>query len=127
MPEKDSRTSFVGGSDLVVFKDSDNKDAAWKFVEYLSEAATQQKWYTTVSALPSVQTAWDEGELSTDEQLALFGEQLKDAKSPPPVPKWEQVAAEAVNTELEKAAIGDSSPEQAAKAMQQKAESIGTG
>ena len=127
MPEKDSRTSFVGGSDLVVFKDSDNKDAAWKFVEYLSEATTQQKWYTTVSALPSVQTAWDEGELSTDEQLALFGEQLKDAKSPPPVPKWEQVAAEAVNTELEKAAIGDSSPEQAAKAMQQKAESIGTG
>ena len=127
MPEKDSRTSFVGGSDLVVFKDSDNKDAAWKFVEYLSEPATQQKWYTTVSALPSVQSAWDQGELSTDEQLALFGEQLKDAKSPPPVPKWEQVAAEAVNTELEKAAIGDSSPEQAAKAMQQKAESIGTG
>lgn len=127
MPEKDSRTSFVGGSDLVVFKDSDNKDAAWKFVEFLSEAATQQKWYTTVSALPSVQSAWDEGELSTDEQLALFGEQLKDAKSPPPVPKWEQVAAEAVNTELEKAAIGGSSPEQAAQAMQQKAESIGTG
>ena len=127
MPEQDSRTSFVGGSDLVVFKDSDNKDAAWKFVEYLSEPATQQKWYSTVSALPSVQSAWDQGELSTDEQLALFGEQLKDAKSPPPVPKWEQVAAEAVNTELEKAAIGDSSPEQAAKAMQQKAESIGTG
>ena len=127
MPEKDSRTSFVGGSDLVVFKDSDNKDAAWKFVEFLSEPATQQKWYTTVSALPSVQSAWDEGELSTDEQLSLFGEQLKDAKSPPPVPKWEQVAAEAVNTELEKAAIGGSSPEQAAKAMQQKAESIGTG
>lgn len=127
MPEKDSRTSFVGGSDLVVFKDSDNKDAAWKFVEFLSEAATQQKWYTTVSALPSVQSAWDGGELSSDEQLALFGEQLKDAKSPPPVPKWEQVAAEAVNTELEKAAIGGSSPEQAAQAMQQKAESIGTG
>lgn len=127
MPEKDSRTSFVGGSDLVVFKDSDNKDAAWKFVEFLSEAATQQKWYTTVSALPSVQSAWEGGELSSDEQLALFGEQLKDAKSPPPLPKWEQVAAEAVNAELEKATTGGSSPEQAAQAMQQKAESIGTG
>ena len=43
------------------------------------------------------------------------------------MPQWEQVAAEAVNTELEKAAIGGSSPEQAAQAMQQKAESIGTG
>ena len=49
MPEKDTKTSFVGGSDLVVFKDSDNKDAAWKFVEFLSDPATQQKWYTTVS------------------------------------------------------------------------------
>ena len=82
---------------------------------------------TTVSALPSVESAWEGGELSTDEQLALFGEQLKDAKSPPPIPKWEQVAAEAVNAEVEKATTGGSSAEQAAQAMQQKAESIGTG
>jgi multiple sugar transport system substrate-binding protein len=127
MPEKDTKTSFVGGSDLVVFKDSDNKEAAWKFVQFLTDAKTQQKWYETVAALPSVESAWDGGELSTDDKLALFGEQLKDAKSPPPVPKWEQVAAEAVNAELEKATVGDSSAEQAAEAMQQKAQSIGTG
>jgi multiple sugar transport system substrate-binding protein len=127
MPEKETKTSFVGGSDLVVFKDSDNKDAAWKFVEYLSDPAVQQKWYETVSALPSVESAWESGELSTDEQLALFGEQLGDAKSPPPLAKWEQVAVEAVNAEVEKATTGGSTPEQAAQAMQQKAESIGTG
>jgi multiple sugar transport system substrate-binding protein len=127
MPEEDSRTSFVGGSDLVVFKDADNKDAAWEFVRYLLDAKVQQKWYETVSALPSVETAWEQGELSTDRQLALFGEQLGDAKSPPPIPKWEQVAAEAINTEMEKVMTGGSTPEQGAKAMQQKAEAIGTG
>jgi multiple sugar transport system substrate-binding protein len=127
MPEQDSKTSFVGGSDLVVFKDSDNKEAAWKFVQYLVDAETQRKWYETVAALPSVESAWEGGELSSDEKLALFGEQLKDAKSPPPIPKWEQVAAEAVNAELEKATVGGSSAEEAAEAMQQKAESIGTG
>ena len=31
-------TSFVGGSDLVVFKNAENRDAAWKFVEYLLQA-----------------------------------------------------------------------------------------
>ena len=41
------------------------------------------------------------------------------------IPHWEQVAADAVNTELEKATIGDSSAEDAAKAMQEKASSIG--
>jgi multiple sugar transport system substrate-binding protein len=74
-----------------------------------------------------VEAAWEQGELSTDERLAIFGEQLRDAKSPPPIPKWEQVAAEVVNTELEKVATGGSSPEEGAQAMQQKAESIGTG
>jgi len=127
MPKKETGTSFVGGSDLVVFEGSENKDAAWAFVRYLLEPDVQQKWYTTVSALPSVESAWEQGELSTDERLALFGEQLKDAKSPPPIPKWEQVAAEVVNTELEKVAAGESSPEEGAEAMQQKAESIGTG
>jgi multiple sugar transport system substrate-binding protein len=117
----------VGGSDLVVFQDSDNKDTAWAFVRYLLDPKVQQKWYTTVSALPSVESAWEQGELSTDERLSLFGEQLKDAKAPPPIPKWEQVAAEAVNAELEKVTTGGSTPQQGAEAMQQKAESIGTG
>jgi multiple sugar transport system substrate-binding protein len=127
MPTKETATSFVGGSDLVVFEGSENKDAAWAFVRYLLEPEVQQKWYAEVSALPSVEAAWEQGELSTDEKLALFGEQLRDAKSPPPIPKWEQVAAEVVNTELEKVATGGSTPEQGAQAMQQKAESIGTG
>jgi multiple sugar transport system substrate-binding protein len=127
MPKEKSRTSFVGGSDLVVFKDSDNKDAAWKFVRYVLDPKVQQKWYETVSALPSVESAWNQGELATDKRLSLFGEQLKDAKSPPPIPKWEQIAAEAVNTEMEKVMTGGSTPEQGADAMQQKAEAIGTG
>ena len=126
MPKKETATSFIGGSDLVVFKNGDNKDAAWKFVEYLSTPAVQQKWYTTVSALPSVASAWDSGALSTDEQLALFGEQLEDAKTPPTIPRWEQVAVDAINTEMEKAMIGDASADEAATAMQEKASSIGT-
>jgi multiple sugar transport system substrate-binding protein len=125
MPEKDTATSFVGGSDLVVFKDSDNKEAAWEFVRYLLQPEVQQKWYATVSALPSVESAWDKAPLSTDKHLMLFGEQLQDAKSPPPHPKWEQVAVEAVNTELEKAVTGNSSVDEAAKAMQEKATAVG--
>jgi multiple sugar transport system substrate-binding protein len=126
MPKKETGTSFVGGSDLVVFNGSDNKEAAWAFVKYLLQPEVQRKWYETVSALPSVESAWDQGALSSDARLQLFGEQLKDAKSPPPIPKWEQIAAEVVNAELEKATTGGSSAEQAAKEMQQKASAIGT-
>ena len=54
VPAKVSSTSFVGGSNLVVYKDSKNKDLAWKFVEYLSDPATQVAWYTDVTDLPAV-------------------------------------------------------------------------
>ena len=60
IPKKDSATSFVGGSNMVVFKDSKNKDAAWAFLQYLSDPATQAKWYTEATDLPAVQAAWDE-------------------------------------------------------------------
>ena len=126
MPKKKTGTSFVGGSDLVVFNGSDNKEAAWAFVKYLLRPDVQRKWYATVSDLPAVQSAWEQGKLATDPHLQLFGEQLKDAKSPPPISKWEQIASEVVNAELEKATVGGESAEQAAKNMQQKASSIGT-
>ncbi|MFC5832708.1 sugar ABC transporter substrate-binding protein [Nonomuraea insulae] len=121
-----SATSFVGGADMAVFKKAKNRDAAWTFIKWLSEPKVQAKWYTTVKALPAVQSAWREPELSADKQLAVFGEQLKDAKTPPPFPTWEQVAR-VLEAELEKLARGRSTPEQTAKAIQSQAATIGTG
>jgi multiple sugar transport system substrate-binding protein len=126
MPKEQAGTSFVGGSDLAVFKGSKNRDSAWKFVQYLSQPQVQVKWYQTASDLPSVQSAWDDSSLSGDKFLSKFGEQLKDAKSPPAIPTWEQVAA-VIDGEVEKATIGNTSAADAVKAMQQQATSIGTG
>jgi multiple sugar transport system substrate-binding protein len=126
MPREQAGTSFVGGSDLSVFKDSKNRDSAWKFVQYLSKPEVQVKWYQTVADLPAVQAGWTDPSLSGDPFLSKFGEQLKDAKSPPAVPTWEQVAA-VIDGEVEKATVGDTPPADAVKAMQEQAVSIGTG
>jgi len=119
-------TSFIGGSNLAVFKGTKNRDAAWKFVSYLMKPDVQVKWYQTVSDLPSVQAAWNNEALAGDPQLKQFGDQLDKAKAPPSIPTWEQIAA-GVDTELEKIAKGTESPADAAKAMQAQATSIGTG
>jgi multiple sugar transport system substrate-binding protein len=126
MPNKKSATSFIGGSNLSVFKDAKNRDAAWKFVQWLSTPETQVKWYDTVKSLPSVQKAWDDPSLSGDEFLKVFGEQLKAAKAPPAITTWEQVAA-AMDAEVERVAKSGADPAAATKAMQTKATSIGTG
>lgn len=125
-PTNESATSFVGGGNLAVFDQSDNKDAAWAFVEYLSRPEVQVKWYETISDLPAVQAAWDDPALAEDEMLATFGEQLDDAKSPPAIPTWEEVAT-AIDTQIEAVTQGSTSPEDGCAAMQQGADSIGTG
>jgi multiple sugar transport system substrate-binding protein len=125
-PTEEAGTSFVGGSNLAVMADSDNKEAAWAFVEYLSRPDVQAAWYEEVSALPAVQAAWDEEALSGDERLSEFGNQLEDAKAPPSIASWEQVAAE-IDTVIEQVTVGDMAPEEGCTAMQEAATGIGTG
>jgi len=125
-PEQESGTSFVGGGNMAVFADSDNKPAAWAFVEYLTRPEVQVKWYDTVKDLPSVEAAWDDPALTEDPLVAAFGDQLSDAKAPPAIPNWEQVAAE-IDSIIEQVTVGDMSPEDGCAAMQEQATSIGTG
>jgi multiple sugar transport system substrate-binding protein len=124
MPKKVTATSFVGGSDFVVYKTSKNRDTAWKFVQFLSQPDVQAKWYGVTGDLPAVQAAWKTGDLASDPKLTLFGQQLKDAKAPPAIPHWEEIAS-AIDDELAKVASGTEDPAAALKAMQEKATSIG--
>lgn len=126
MPGRSAATSFVGGSDLSVFKDAKNRDGAWKFVSYLSRPDVQIKWYQTAADLPAVTKGWDDQALKSDPLLSAFGEQLKDAKAPPAISTWEQVAA-GFDAEIEKLAKTPATAEDTAKAIEQKATSIGTG
>lgn len=125
-PTEAAGTSFVGGSNLGVLAQSDNKDAAWAFVEYLSQPDVQITWYETVSDLPSVKSAWDDEALAGDELLSAFGDQLSDAKAPPAIATWEQVAAE-IDAAIEQVTVGDATPEEGCATMQEAASGIGAG
>ena len=126
MPKKVSATSFVGGSNFVVYKNSKNKDAAWAFVQYLSDPATQVNWYNEVTDLPAVQAAWSDPALAGDPNVAMFGEQLKDTKAQPATSTWSEVAT-SLNSTLEKLTTAGMSPQEAADEMQAEAEKIGSG
>ncbi len=126
IPESVSSTSFVGGSDLVVFEKSENRDAAWKLVQWLSQADTQTAFYKSTGDLPSVQSAWDDPSLSEDEKLAVFNAQLSDTKSPPANTGWTEVSA-AADTQLERIVKSGTDPAAAMQKLQSTADGIGTG
>jgi multiple sugar transport system substrate-binding protein len=126
LPKNKTATSFVGGSNFVVFKNGKNKDSAWKLVKFLSDAKTQAEWFKLSADLPAMKTAWQDPSIATDPLLPVFGKQLEDAKAPPAIVNWEQVAT-AFDAEVEKMAKAGQSPADTAKAIQAKASSIGTG
>ncbi|SDH31290.1 sugar ABC transporter substrate-binding protein [Agrococcus jejuensis] len=118
--------SFVGGSNLAVFQETENRDLAWAFVDYLTQPEVQVEWYELTSALPSVQSAWDEPVLADDARLSAFGTELETAVAPPSFPSWEQVATE-LDQALERVAKAGEDPAEALAGVQAEAEDIGTG
>jgi len=126
LPAGAKSASFIGGANLAVFKDAENRDAAWKFVEWLSQSPVQVEWYKTVNDLPSVASAWDDPTIADDEYLGVFGTQLETAVAPPSIPTWEEVAS-VIDTELEKLAKSGADPQEVATSIQEQAAAIGTG
>ncbi|MHB9856747.1 extracellular solute-binding protein [Streptomyces sp. YIM S03343] len=124
-PAKVSSTSFVGGSDLVVFRNSPRAAAAWKLVQYLTKASVQASWYKATGDLPAVQSAWNVTSLSTDPKLKVFKQQLGSVQAPPANTAWTQVSTVG-DSQVERIVKG-TDPSSALKSLQKSAESIGTG
>ncbi|MFT4052163.1 MAG: extracellular solute-binding protein [Microbacterium sp.] len=117
--------SYLGGGHLGVFSDAENADGAWKFVRWLSEAETQEEWFELTSDLPAVTSVMSDDSFASDARLSVLSDQLQNTWAPPSVPSWNEMSA-FIETEAEKVANG-SSADDAATAIEAKAESLGTG
>ncbi len=108
--------SLAGGASLVLFRNSRNKDAAWKFIEYLSEAATQVRFYELTGDLPARRSAWQSPALSQNAHAAAFRSQLDRVVPLPKVPEAEQIVSK-VFEQGERAVRGQATVDQALRAL----------
>ncbi len=88
--------SIPGGSSLVIFKSSKNKNSAWRLIEFLSEPENQVEFYKLTGDLPAVVKAWEDSVLKMDPYLKAFFIQLQNLKPLPKVAEWEQIAMKLV-------------------------------
>lgn len=86
--------SIAGGSSLVVFKDSPRKQAAWQFVQYLSQRDVQLRFHALTGNLPPRRSAWTDEDLRHDVHARAFREQLERVKPASKVPEWERIATD---------------------------------
>jgi multiple sugar transport system substrate-binding protein len=92
MPEGPSGSAFtfVGGSNLQMFKTSQNKDAAWELIKFLSKDSTQQAYADLMGFFPArlkpqQQTA------KKDANYQAFYEAIQDGRTYAPIPQWGQI------------------------------------
>lgn len=86
--------SVAGGSSLVLFADSEVKDAAWKLIEFLSRPDIQLRFYELSGNLPARKETWDAPVFAADREMRAFRTQLENTVPTPKVPEWEQIAQE---------------------------------
>ncbi len=123
LPAKKTGTSFMGGSNLTLFENSKNKDAAVEFISYMMDEENQMKWLEIADCLPSTKVAWENEALAGDEILSVFGEQINDANSSPMLKPWESIAQE-LNATLEKIFVGGEDLDKALGELDTKVESL---
>lgn len=95
--------SVVGGEDIVVFKSTQNKEAALAFTRFMV-SETAQMAMGKVGQMPVLQSLAGNSELP--DYYPMFQEQLKTAKARTPVPAWPKID-EAVSNAVLKALRGD--------------------
>jgi N,N'-diacetylchitobiose transport system substrate-binding protein len=114
-PDGGLSPSFVGGSHLAVFEESDEQDLAWKFVELMTNEQNANDWATQSSFFPGLKPLLDKAMEADDELVSPFASQMKDAGETVPVtPAWGKVEAKkTIGAMLQAILSGNKTVEQA--------------
>lgn len=89
VPSAETNTSLLAGSNMGVWKETDNLAGALSLLEFLSTSSTQVAWYQLDGQLPAVAAALDDPALAADPLVAVYAEQLANSRALPLVPNWD--------------------------------------
>jgi multiple sugar transport system substrate-binding protein len=115
IPEGSAKATYGVTDSIMIFKSSQMKDVAWKF---LSEAAFTDKWRREFTLkegfLPVFKSVAADPHFANDPQLKAFTDMLPNAKFAPLIPNWEQMADTTAGA-LQKIYLGQVQPDAALK------------
>ncbi len=116
----------LAGGSWGVLADSENADAAWKTIRFMSQADTQIAQYLAGGSMPAVAAAWEDTSIADQPLLDAFFTQLSDVKALPAVTTWTEIST-LIGQQLEAVARGTATAAEAMANVQAQADSIGTG
>jgi multiple sugar transport system substrate-binding protein len=83
-------STFVGGSNLMVFDTCDDKEAAWALIEYLSQDDVQRDYAALMGMFPARLDPQEQ--VGTEsENHASFAEAIENGRTYAPIPQWGEI------------------------------------
>jgi multiple sugar transport system substrate-binding protein len=83
--------TFVGGSNLMMFKSSKVKDAAWELIKYLSSDSVQTEYAGLMGMFPARLGPQKQQGTLDEEHEAFYKAISEQGRSYAPIPQWAQV------------------------------------
>ncbi len=121
-PAGNTSSSNIGGEHLILFKNSKSKDAAWKFINFLTSTTTQLDWDKTTGFMPIRKTVGTNADYlkwvnETEPRMLPFVQGMQTAHARPATPKYNEIS-DAFSREIQKAMLGQASPQDALAAAE---------
>jgi multiple sugar transport system substrate-binding protein len=113
-PKGKAQATYGVTDTLMMFADSDVKEAAWKFIEYAYKDNWREKFDMGEGFLPVTKNVAALDHFTKDPDVAGFAAGLPYAKFAPIIPNWEEIADVTVRS-LQKIYLGEVSPEDGLK------------
>jgi multiple sugar transport system substrate-binding protein len=121
-PAGGATASNVGGEHIFMFDATPNKEAAWKFIKYLTSTEVQLEWDKVTGFLPVRQSVAENADYltwinETEPRMLPFVEGMASAHARPATPKYFSVS-DAFSREIQKALLGEATPADALAAAE---------
>lgn len=101
-----ARGTYGVTDSIIMFENSQNKDTAWKFLDYLFTTDKREEFTAGEGFLPVNKEEATRPVFADNADLKAFTDLLPDARFAPVIPGWEEIAAAASNG-LQKIYLGD--------------------
>jgi len=122
-PEGTAKATYGVTDTLMIFANSDVKDAAWKFIEFAYKDEYRSEFDHGEGFLPVTKNVAAEEYYQTDPDIAGFAAGLPYAKFAPTISNWEEIADTTVRT-MQQIYLGQVTPEEGLKAAAAEVNSI---
>ncbi len=113
-PEAGAKATYGVTDTLMMFADSDAKEATWKFIEFAYQDAYREQFDIGEGFLPVTKNVAALDHFANDPDVAGFAAGLPYAKFAPVIENWEEIADVTVRT-LQQIYLGDATPEDGLK------------